>query len=165
LVKEIIETLGLQPHPEGGYFKETYRSSGVIPQKSLPDSFQGSRHYSTCIYYLLQSGDFSAFHKIRQDEIWHFYIGSPIDLYSISEDGHLTRTVVGNDINKDQIPQFVVPKNYWFAATVTLKDGFSLVGCTVAPGFDFKDFTLASREHLTKLFPQHSEIIKRFTRH
>ena len=164
MFKKIIETLGLQPHPEGGYFKETYRSEEIIPQGVLPKDFEGSRNYCTSIYYLLQSGDFSAFHKIRQDEIWHFYIGSPIELYMISEAGHLTKVRVGNDIVNGQIPQFIVPKNHWFAATVAEKDSFSLIGCTVSPGFDFKDFTLATREELVEMFPQHQDIIKTFTR-
>ena len=164
MVKEIIETLELQPHPEGGFFKETYRSNGFIPQQVLPNGFDGPRNYSTCIYYLLQSGDFSAFHKIRQDEIWHFYLGSPIELYMISEFGNLTKVTIGNVITKGQRLQFVVPKNHWFAATVVEKNSFSLIGCTVSPGFDFKDFTLASQQDLIESFPQHRDIIKTFTR-
>jgi len=164
LIKEIIQKLQLQPHPEGGFFKETYRSNGIISQESLPKCFEGERHYSTCIYYMLQSGDFSAFHKIHQDEIWHFYLGSPIQLYIISEFGNLTNITIGSDISVGQIPQFVVPKNHWFASTVIDQKSFSLVGCTVSPGFDFKDFTLASEKDLIEKFPQHSEIIRKFTR-
>jgi predicted cupin superfamily sugar epimerase len=164
LVKEIIQTLQLQPHPEGGFFKETYRSKGIISQDSLPDYFEGERQYSTCIYYLLQSGNFSAFHKINQDEIWHFYLGSPIQLYMISELGNLTKVIIGTDISAGQVPQFVVPKYHWFAATVLGHDSFSLVGCTVSPGFDFKDFTLATQNQLKAMYPQHSEIINKFTR-
>jgi len=164
LVKEIIQKLQLKPHPEGGYFKETYRSDGIISQNALPGFFEGPRNYSTCIYYLLQSGDFSAFHKIHQDEIWHFYQGSPIQLCLITEQGYLTKVIVGTNIISGQIPQFVVPKNCWFAASVIDEDTFSLVGCTVAPGFDFKDFTLASRTNLIEKFPQHSEVIIQFTR-
>ena len=165
LVTDIIETLELQPHPEGGYFRETYRSDEIIPQEALPSVFDGSRNYSTSIYYLLQSGDFSAFHKIRQDEIWHFYLGSPVELYMISETGLLTKTIVGNDVGNGQVPQFIVPKDYWFAAFVKEKNSYSLVGCTVAPGFDFRDFTMASRKALIELFPKHQDIITRFTRH
>lgn len=164
MVKEIIEKLQLRPHPEGGFFKETYRSDGIIPQEALPDFFEGSRHYSTCIYYMLQSGDFSAFHKIHQDEIWHFYLGSPIRLYLISEVGNLTEVIIGTDIAKGHVLQFVVPKVHWFAATVAEQESFSLIGCTVSPGFDFKDFTLASRKDLIEKYPQHHDIIKTFTR-
>jgi len=164
LLEDIIQKLQLQPHPEGGFFKETYRSNGKIQEDSLPSFFEGNRNYSTCIYYLLRSGDFSAFHKINQDEIWHFYLGSPIKLYIISENGTLSEVIIGSDLYSGQVPQFVVPKHHWFAAIVVEPNNYALVGCTVSPGFDFKDFTLASREILVELFPQHSNIIKEFTR-
>jgi len=164
LLEDIIQKLQLKPHPEGGFFKETYRSNETIPEDSLPSLFEGTRNYSTCIYYLLRSGDFSAFHKINQDEIWHFYLGSPIKLYVISESGTLSEVIIGSDLSSGQVPQFVVPKHFWFAAKVVEPNNFALVGCTVSPGFDFKDFTLASRENLVELFPQHSNIIEEFTR-
>ena len=163
-LEHLIKTLDLQPHPEGGYFKETYRSSGVISKACLPDVFESDRQYSTGIYYLLTSGDFSAFHKIKQDEMWHFYKGDVLELTMISEQGQLTTVQIGNDILKGQHPQFVVPKNYWFAARVLKPEGFALLGCTVAPGFDFQDFVLASRKSLTQTFPQHSLIINALTR-
>jgi hypothetical protein len=164
LLEEIIQKLQLQPHPEGGFYRETYRSHETIPEDSLPSYFEGNRNYATCIYYLLQSGDFSAFHKIQQDEIWHFYLGSPIKLFMISEQGHLSQVIIGTDLSAGQVPQFVVPKQYWFAATVLNQESFSLIGCTVSPGFNFKDFTLASRNKLIERYPQHHEIINQFTR-
>ena len=136
----------------------------MIPESVLGSSFKGQRNYSTCIYYLLRSGDFSAFHKINQDEIWHFYSGSPIKLYIISECGTLSEILIGSDLSTGQVPQFIVPKLHWFAARVVDQNSYSLVGCTVSPGFDFNDFTLASRKNLTKLFPQHRHIIEKFTR-
>ena len=136
----------------------------MIPESVLGSSFKGQRNYSTCIYYLLRSGDFSAFHKINQDEIWHFYSGSPIKLYVISECGMLSEILIGSDLSTGQVPQFIVPKLHWFAARVVDQNSYSLVGCTVSPGFDFNDFTLASRKNLTKLFPQHRHIIEKFTR-
>ncbi|RZN82879.1 MAG: cupin domain-containing protein [Winogradskyella sp.] len=163
-IEEIVQKLKLLPHPEGGFFKETYRSEGTILKSSLAEVFKSKRNYCTGIYYLLKSNDFSAFHKINQDEMWHFYIGSPIELHMISENGVLSTVKIGNDILNDEVLQFVVPKNYWFAAKVVNSDSYSLVGCTVAPGFDFKDFTLASRKDLSEKFPQHSAIIKAFTR-
>ncbi|WP_299335424.1 cupin domain-containing protein [uncultured Psychroserpens sp.] len=163
-LQDLIKTLDLQPHPEGGFFKETYRSDGMISKTCLPDVFKSERHYSTGIYYLLESNDFSAFHKINQDEMWHFYLGAPLELTMISDQGVLTMVTIGNDILNDQVLQFVVPKNYWFAAKVSTPNSFSLLGCTVAPGFDFQDFTLASRGSLTAKFPQHRAIIKTLTR-
>nr|WP_321235653.1 cupin domain-containing protein [uncultured Psychroserpens sp.] len=163
-LEDLIQKLELQPHPEGGYFKETYRSDDVISKTCLPDKFASERNYCTGIYYLLKSGDFSAFHKINQDEMWHFYLGDAIELHMISEEGVLTTVLIGNDILDGQVLQYVVPKNYWFAAKVIAPNSFALVGCTVAPGFDFKDFTLASRIALIEKFPQHSTIIKALTR-
>jgi predicted cupin superfamily sugar epimerase len=164
LLEDIIQKLQLQPHPEGGFFKETYRSKGIIHKDSLPPFFEGKRNYSTCIYYLLRSGDFSAFHKINQDEIWHFYSGSPIKLYIISENGKLSEVLIGSDLSAGQVPQFIVPKHHWFAAKVIDRKSYSLLGCTVSPGFDFEDFMLASRKNLVEQFPQHCNIIEEFTR-
>ncbi|GGI57828.1 cupin domain-containing protein [Winogradskyella haliclonae] len=163
-LEKIIQKLELQPHPEGGFFKETYRSQGVISKSSLPQVFQGERNHSTCIYYLLKSDDFSAFHKINQDEIWHFYLGDAIELHMISEEGVLNTINVGRDILNNEVLQVVVPKNCWFAARVINPNSYGLVGCTVSPGFDFKDFTLASYNRLASKFPQHKDIIKAFTR-
>ncbi len=160
----IVQTLELKPHPEGGYYKETYRSEGVISKDCLPQVFQDQRHYCTGIYYLLKSDDFSAFHKINQDEMWHFYMGDALELTMISEDGVLSTVMIGNDLLNGQVPQFVVPKNYWFAAKISKPNSFSFLGCTVAPGFDFRDFTLASCKSLTELFPQHETVIKSLTR-
>ena len=163
-LEDLIQKLDLQPHPEGGYFKETYRSDELISKDCLPDFFDGERHYCTGIYYLLKSDDFSAFHKVSQDEMWHFYQGDAIELTMISEAGKLTTIHIGNDIINGQVPQFVVPKQYWFAARVLKSNSFALAGCTVSPGFDFKDFVLATRKDLIKKFPQHSAIIETLTR-
>ena len=160
----IIERLDLKPHPEGGYFRETYRSSGIIKQESLDDSFEGTRNYSTCIYFLLTSETFSAFHRIKQDEIWHFYEGSPIVLHTISEQGEHQKFFIGTDFSKNQTPQLVVPAKSLFAAKVLEKDSYALVGCTVSPGFDFEDFELTNQKELIAKFPQHNGLIKQFTR-
>ena len=162
-IQTIIDNLGLQPHPEGGYYKETYRSTGAIPASDLPVEYSGDRNFSTSIYYLLVSEKPSAFHKINQDEIWHFYDGSPIELHTISESGEHQQFLIGRDFAKGQVPQLVVPANHWFASKVTETDSYSLVGCTVAPGFDFEDFTLAKREDLIARFPRHRELILEFT--
>ena len=162
--KEIITKFDLTEHPEGGYYKETYRSNGLIKNNNLSDHFLGDRNYSTCIYFLLTSEKFSAFHKINQDEIWHFYSGTTLKLHMISLDGNYSFVLIGNDLLNNEKPQFVVPAQYWFAAEIIKENSFAFTGCTVSPGFDFKDFVLPKREELIALFPKHSKIIKQLTR-
>lgn len=161
--KEIIDQFELQEHPEGGYFKETYRSKEIIPNSALDSSFEGDRNVCTGIYFLLTSEKFSAFHKVNQDEMWHFYKGGPLKLHMISTNGEYSFVIIGNDLEKGQIPQFTVTGGDWFAAEVIEDNSFSFVGCTVAPGFDFKDFVLPTSKELTDLFPQHKVIINRLT--
>ena len=161
--KEIINHFSLTEHPEGGYFKETYRSIGEISSLNLSNDFEGNRNYSTSIYFLLTSEKFSAFHKINQDEIWHFYTGTTLKLHQISPEGKYSFVIIGNDFKNGEIPQYTVPAHYYFAAEVMQEDSFSFVGCTVSPGFDFRDFVLPSREELSKEFPKHTAIIKALT--
>jgi len=161
--QEIIEKLDLQEHPEGGYFKETYRSDGVIPEASLEEKYKGNRNHSTGIYFLLTSEKFSAFHKVNQDEMWHFYKGTSLKLHTISVNGEYSFVVIGNDLEKGEVPQYTVKGDDWFAAEVIDKNSYSLVGCTVAPGFDFADFVLPSANELIRKFPQHEDIIHRLT--
>ncbi len=161
--EKIIKELDLKPHPEGGFFKETYRSKGIINKDSLHEAYNSERNYSTCIYFLLTSDTFSAFHKIKQDEIWHFYDGSPIHLHIISETGEYSKHVIGRDFSKGEVPQLVVPGNCWFAAKVINENDYSLVGCTVAPGFDFSDFVLPTKAELITQFPQYTSIISELT--
>ena len=163
-ITKIINQLNLQPHPEGGYFKETYRSEGVINKSNLGIEFSGARNYATAIYFLLTSDTFSAFHRIKQDEIWHFHKGSPIKLHIISAKGDYTNVIIGNNLEHDELPQYVVKANDWFAAEVIENNKYSLLGCTVSPGFDFKDFELAKEKALSKMYPQHQNIISRLTR-
>lgn len=162
--QQIIDHLNLQPHPEGGFFKETYRSDGNIPATGLPAEYDGPRYFSTCIYFLLTADAFSAFHRVRQDEAWHFYAGSPLKIHAIDPQGNYTETLIGNNFEKGEVPQHVVPGGYWFGAEVVSPGEFTLVGCTVAPGFDFADFELAERSTLTEKFPQHRSIIEALTR-
>lgn len=160
----LIKKLQLKPHPEGGYFKETYRCNIIISQSTLPDEYKSDRNVSTAIYFLLESDHFSAFHKINQDEIWHFYEGSSIAIHQIAPNGDYSKIIIGNKIENGEIPQYVVPSGYWFAANVVNPNDYSLVGCTVAPGFDFEDFLMPNRDELTTLFPQHSKIITKYSR-
>ena len=158
-----IKHLQLQPHPEGGFFKETYRSPGIIPSQSLPE-FNGDRHYSTAIYFLLQQGDFSAFHRIKSDECWHFYEGGSLLIHIIDDEGNYSCIHLGRKIDEGEVFQFVVPAGSWFASEPGPGTNFTLVGCTVAPGFDFADFEMATAENLLKEYPQHRSLIERLCR-
>lgn len=162
-INQIVAHLGLSPHPEGGYYKETYRSNQIIPKGSLTD-FSADRNYCTSIYFLLTSENFSAFHRIKQDEIWHFYKGSPLYVHVIYPNGKYVRHEVGMDLSNGQEPQLTVPAGCWFASSVKNENDFSFVGCTVAPGFDFEDFELAEFEVLSNQYPEHKELIKSLTR-
>lgn len=160
----LAEKLKLQPHPEGGFYRETYRSNQVIGQQNLGPDFSGDRNCCTGIYFLLTSETFSAFHRIKQDEMWHFYQGSPLLLHTLSPSGEYRCIEIGADVMNGQNPQYVVEAGTWFGATVKNPDDYSLVGCTVSPGFDFRDFELAARDKLTSLFPEHSKTIAALTR-
>jgi len=163
-VQDLIEKIGLLPHPEGGFYKEIYRSQGIIPQQVLGENFSGNRNFCTSIYFLLMSDGFSAFHRIKQDEIWHFYDGSPLFIHVIEPNGNYMKHELGIDLDKGQAPQLVIPAGCWFASHVKEGNSYTLAGCTVAPGFDFDDFELAEREKLIDEFPRHSEIISQLTR-
>ncbi|MFZ4400440.1 MAG: cupin domain-containing protein [Bacteroidales bacterium] len=158
-----ISKLNLQKHPEGGYFKEVYRSDEIIPQSAIPHRFDNIRCFSTSIYFLLDYKDFSAFHRIKSEEIWHFYKGSSLSLFIIEKSGNLKIMQLGDNPGKDEHLQIVIPRNTWFAAKVNLNNSYSLVGCTVAPGFDFNDFELAVSDILCQEFSQHEEIIRKLT--
>lgn len=155
-----ITRLGLQPHPEGGWFRETYRSAERIAHASLPPRFTGDRAFATMIYYLLDGGTFSAFHRIQQDEGWHFYDGSSLTLHVLAPDG----THATHRLGLDHEPQAVVPAGHYFAAVVDDPASYTLAGCTVAPGFDFTDFEMPSRGELLHRFPQHRALLERLTR-
>ena len=158
-----IEKLDLERHPEGGYFKETYRSNEVILKDALPERFNGKRVFSTCIYFLLTPQEYSAFHAIQQDEVWHFYAGSSLTIHIIDLNGGYNALKLGRNIEKGDSFQAVVPAGCWFAAAVNDSAAYALVGCTVAPGFDFADFKLADRASLAKLYPAHRKIIEKYT--
>jgi predicted cupin superfamily sugar epimerase len=159
-----IEKLGLIPHPEGGYYRQTYRSELVFPQAALPARFEGSRAASTAIYFLLEGEDFSAFHRLRSDEMWHFYSGGALTVYAIEKDGSCREIQLGSDPGRGQVFQAVVKAGNWFASRLRDPKSFALVGCTVSPGFDFADFELAKREELVRQYPQHRGLIERLTR-
>jgi uncharacterized protein len=162
--KHWIEKLRLEPHPEGGYFRQTYRSEVMIAREALPPRFSGPRAASTAIYFLLEGEHFSAFHRLRSDEVWHFYAGSPLVVEMIEAAGSRSSILLGDDSDAGQMFQAVVRAGCWFASHVADWKGWSLVGCTVAPGFDFADFEMAKQEELVKRYSQHREIITKLTR-
>lgn len=159
-----IDTLELLPHPEGGWYRETYRCAESTAAAHLPARYHGDRSHSTAIYFLLPGETFSAWHRIKADEVWHHYDGDAVEIFVINEDGELSVIKLGKDISAGELPQAVVAHGDWFASRCAVRDGYALVGCTVAPGFDFADFEMAEREALTAQYPQHAEIITELTR-
>ena len=155
--QEIVDKLKLIPHPEGGFYMETYRSDCTIVNDR-----KENRNITTAIYYLLKDEDKSLFHRIQSDELWFFHLGQPLEIILI-QSKHLTTIILGNDIKKDEFPQVRIPANTWFAAHVKNAKGFSLVSCTVSPGFDFADFDLAKREDLVQQYPHLKDVIEKFT--
>ena len=154
-VAELIETLGLLPHPEGGWYKETYRSEEKIQNKS--------RNLCTAIYFLITHENISKFHQIKSDELWFFHEGSGLTVHVLDEPNTYVQLQLGLDAAKGQSPQALVEKGKIFGSTVDQADGYALVSCVVAPGFDFEDFTLFEETELINKFPAYTEIISRLT--
>jgi uncharacterized protein len=158
-VEEVIRRLALAPHPEGGFFRETFRAAPRLDGRP-----GGVRSASTAIYFLLPSGEFSAFHEVRgADEIWHHYLGEPVEIHTIAGDGAYALRVLGSDLAAGQEPQLVVSAGTLQAAFQG-GGGYALCGCTVAPGFEFGDFAMPSRAELLRRFPAHAGVIRRLTR-
>lgn len=171
-----IEKLVLEPHPEGGYFRQAYKSELRVLPEGPPESRSvaksattvgqtgGARAASTAIHFLLEGNNFSALHRLRSDEVWHFYAGSPLVVHLISPEGKYSAILLGNDPNRGEVFLAVVKAGCWFGSHVVDWKGWALVGCTVAPGFEFEDFELGKREELSERYPQHREVIGRLTR-
>jgi len=159
-----IDRLDLEAHPEGGYYRETYRSDETISATALPACFDEARDVAALIYFVLPGDAFSALHRIQQDEVWHFYAGAPLTLHQIASDGAYTTCTLGRAVDSGQRLHAVVPAGTWFGATVAEDDSYALVGCTTAPAFDFADFELADRGVLADAYPQHQGVIERLTR-
>lgn len=151
--KEIIDSLELSPHPEGGYYRRIYTSQ---------ENHSEGRKLISSIHYLLEGEEFSVFHSLDSTELWFFHSGEPINIYEIKPNGELEISTLSSDL-KDKF-QLVIEPNTWFAADMPSKRGYSLVSCTVVPEFSFNHFQLANRENLIKEFPKHKEIIKRLTK-
>lgn len=157
---DIIEALNLTPHPEGGHFAEVFRSELSL---DIQD-YGGLRQASTAIYFLLRTGEFSAFHRVRSDEGWHHYAGDALELTLLTEHDAQTR-LLGGDLTRGERPFAMVPRGVWQAARPRAGGrGYALVGCTVAPGFDFRDFEMPTRAELVELLPQHRDLILPLTR-
>jgi predicted cupin superfamily sugar epimerase len=154
MVQELVRTLGLRPHPEGGYYRETYRAS---LQVQTP---RGARSASTAIYYLLPRGAIAAWHQVASDEVWHHYEGAPLTLYLLDEGG-LRTVVLGRDVAAGEQPQAVIPAGV-LQAGLTRGD-YTLVGCTVAPGFDFADWEMPPRATLLERYPEHAELMRQLS--
>ena len=159
----LIELLGLAPHPEGGFYRETYRSGETITGAALPERYTGDRAHATAIYYLLTADDFSRFHRVASDEVFHFYRGDPVLLVVLYPDGDGDTIVLGPDIHVGQAPQAVVPGGCWQG--LALRDGgrYALLGATVSPGFEFSDFVLGDRARLIEEYPAYRDVIPRLT--
>jgi len=152
--RQLVSVLALRPHPEGGFYRETFRSSSNDAERSA----------STAIYFLLQAGTFSAFHVIHGgDEIWHHYDGDAVEIHTLSSNGDYSVDVLGRDVANGERPQIVVPAGV-IQAAVPCGDAFALCGCTVAPGFDFTDFEMPTRRELLESFPRYEQVIRRLTR-
>jgi predicted cupin superfamily sugar epimerase len=167
LAQQIIAELGLQPHPiEGGFFLETHRSPAILPAAALPNRYQSLTHrsVSTAIYYLLTAETFSEMHRLPTEEVFHLYLGGPVRMLQLFENGQGQEFVIGSDILAGQRPQWVVPAGVWQGTHLEPGVDFALLGATVAPGFDFADYEQASRAQLISQYPNFAQAIHRLTR-
>jgi len=155
---DVIRALDLRPHPvEGGYFRETYRAAGTVAAHG------GTRHVSTAIYYLLKPGHVSELHVLPGDEVFHFYMGSPVRMLQLWPDGSGREITLGPNLSAGEVPQVVVPGGVWQGTRLLGDTGFALLGCTVAPGFDYADYTSATRAELTAQWPAFAQQIEGLT--
>lgn len=158
-----INKLKLNKHPEGGYYKETYKNIESISDKELTAEFDGTRSLATSIYFLLNSGEVSHFHRLKSDELWYYHTGASLTIYVINEDGDLQELKLGLNVEDGEMPQIIVPAGSIFGSSMNEENSYSLVSCVVSYGFDFSDFKLFQREELLNLYPQHKDIIVKLT--
>lgn len=158
-----VRSLELKPHPEGGFYREIYRSAETLGAEQLPKRYGGARNLGTSIYYLLRAGDCSRFHRLKPDEIWYYHAGGAADVHLLTENGTYERWRIGGNPVAGDWPQVIIPHGAWFGATVEVGD-YILVGCAVIPGFDFADFEIGERDTLLGLCPSAAAIIKRLCR-
>ena len=164
--ERIIALLNLILHPkEGGYFRETYRSSETVPEKTLPSRYKGIRSFATAIYYLLTPETFSTMHRLQSDEIFHFYLGDPVEMLQLWPDGIGKTVILGSDLLRGMQPQLIVPRGVWQGARLLKNGKFALLGATVSPGFELADYEAGERDDLIKSYPQFREWIIALTKH
>lgn len=162
---ELIKFLHLQPlSQEGGFFAETYRSKDLIPQSALPPVYSGARSVCTAIYYLLTPDTFSAIHRLHGDEIFHFYLGDPVEMLQLGPQGKTEIAMLGADLARGMKLQCVVAGGVWQGARLLEGGRYALLGTTVAPGFDYQDFELGARSALQNQYPEFSSLIGQLTR-
>jgi len=159
-----ISRLGLQKHPEGGFFREIYRADEILAANALPKRYKGPRAFATAIYFLLQDRDVSCFHRIQSDELWHYYTGSALTIHVLNPAGDYIALRLGPDPEQGESFQAQIKAGCWFGASLNQSQSYALIGCTVAPGFEFADFELAERRQLLEHYPQHAELIRRLTK-
>jgi predicted cupin superfamily sugar epimerase len=161
---ELIALLDLRPLPlEGGHFRETYRSADVLPAAVLPSRYGRDKAAGTAIYYLLTPDTCSALHRLPTDEVFHFYLGDPVQMLQLHPDGHGDIRIMGPDLRAGQRPQAVVPRGAWQGSYLLSGGAFALLGTTMAPGFDFTDYEAGDRVALTRQYPDFSDLIHRLT--
>ncbi|MBI9078499.1 MAG: cupin domain-containing protein [Pseudodesulfovibrio sp.] len=162
--QEVIDILHLQPHPEeGGYFMETHRSDEIHTAANLPSRYADDRIHSTAIYYLLTPQTYSHMHKLKTVEIFHFYAGDPCEMLQLHPDGTSHVVILGNDLKAGHKPQIIVPRDSWQGMQLLPGGTFGLMGCTVAPGFEFADYSHGKRATLAEQYPEHAERIHKLT--
>jgi predicted cupin superfamily sugar epimerase len=158
-----INQLELIPHPEGGFYREIYRSSGIIEKSALATNFSGPGNFFTTIYFLLQAEQVSHLHRIKSDEIWTFHTGEAVDIHVIDSCGDYTVQKLGLNPDNSEMPQQIVPANSWFGANLSERKGYALVSCIVSPDFSFNDFELGNYDDLVHVFPEYKSIIHMLT--
>jgi predicted cupin superfamily sugar epimerase len=162
---EVIRLLDLKPLAiEGGYYRETYRAEEVLPAGVWPTRYGRDKAIATAIYFLLTPDTFSALHRLPTDEIYHFYLGDPVELLELLADGSGRLTTLGSDLAAGHQPQWCVPRGVWQGSCLADGGRFALLGTTMAPGFDFTDFEAANRDQLLARYPLFADRIRRLTR-
>jgi predicted cupin superfamily sugar epimerase len=162
--EEIKHRLGLEQHPcEGGYFVQTWKAQEEIPQAALPARYSGARAAGTAIYYLLEPSTFSEMHRLVSDEVFHFYLGDPVEMLQLWPDGSDRVVVLGDNLAAGMLPQVVVPKDVWQGSRLRPGGQLALLGCTVSPGFDYADYETGKRAELMETYPGCAELIRRLT--
>jgi predicted cupin superfamily sugar epimerase len=161
----LIEHLGLEVLPEeGGLYRQTYKAGETIPREALPARYQGPRSFGTAIFYMLTPDSFSALHRLPTDEVYHFYLGDAVEMLLLFPDGRSERVILGSDLVAGQHVQFVAPAEVWQGSRLLPGGHYALMGTTMAPGFEFDDYTAGIRKELIAQYPDRAELIALLTR-